>query len=205
MNIQTLNSFSLLFEMNDEGTELLHIIKTSKKILKDADTGNVIGNPIIEAVAVTQEEATQFIGAEVANLNTQIEALKESNSEKDKTITGLNKDKEDLTSQIDSLNSQITSLQKQIEDLQKPVEPPTPTVPKMTRLQARLVLAQVGKLEEIDNAISQLPVTDPGRIYYENATEWYRDNPILNQMAPAFGITSEQLDEMFVLGPQLGV
>lgn len=202
---RVLNPAQIIIEFKDDGSGLNHIVQSKKTFYTDAD-GESLGAPKIEDVAIDSETLSSIVGESLTSIAEQVKTLNETIATKTKEIEEKDKTIKDSTSTIEGLNSQITALQKQIEDLQnKPVDPPVSTVPKMSRLQARLVLAQFGKLDVITYAINELSASDPARIYFENATEWFRDNPILNQMAPAFGITEEQLDQMFEIGPTLGV
>lgn len=170
----TLAEVILKFSRTGELTERL--INNRIALVKD---GEVVSQGY-QGAELTQEQLNDILGSSVAGLTAQVNELKDSVNNKDKTI-------QENTATIESLNAQITSLQAQIDALQN--TPPPTTVLKLTKLQAKLVLAQFGKLDEITTAINELPISDPARIYFENATEWYRDNPILNGMAPQFDIT----------------
>ena len=79
-----------------------------------------------------------------------------------------------------------------------PQAPPVPEVATMR--QARLALHRAGLLSTVDAAIAGLP--EPGRteaqIEWEYAQEWRRDWPVLVAAATSFGLTTEQIDQMFI-------
>lgn len=89
----------------------------------------------------------------------------------------------------------------------RPVAPePARMVPhSCTRRQARLALLQVGKLDEVEQIIADIP--DPtqrraAEIEYE-ADTWERHNPTLQTMWAAMGGTEMELDDLFQLADTL--
>lgn len=75
---------------------------------------------------------------------------------------------------------------------------PTPKVISMR--QARLALLGAGLLAGVDAAIAAMPGAegDAARIEWEYAQEVRRDSPLLAGMMAALGLTSEQVDGLFV-------
>lgn len=74
-----------------------------------------------------------------------------------------------------------------------PLPPPVPR--SVTARQARLALNAAGLLDDVDAAIAASP--REVQLTWEYATEIERDNPILAQVAAGFGLTSEQMDDLF--------
>lgn len=75
------------------------------------------------------------------------------------------------------------------------------TVPQaVTMRQARLALLAAGKLTTANAAITAMPGTegDAARIEWEYAHEVRRDAALVAGMASVLGLTSEQLDELFI-------
>lgn len=65
--------------------------------------------------------------------------------------------------------------------------------------QARLALLGIGLLDTVETALKALPGTQ-GRaalIDWEYATEVQRDSPLISALAPALGLTDEQVDDLF--------
>ena len=85
--------------------------------------------------------------------------------------------------------------------------PPVNSVPvAITMRQARLVLLGAGKLAGVDTAIANIP--DPttraaAQIEWEFSNELQRDNAFVTMLAPALGLTSEQVDQLFIAGSVL--
>lgn len=80
-------------------------------------------------------------------------------------------------------------------------EPPAPEVPQsVTMRQARLALLGAGLLAQVDAAIDQLPDPDKtaARIEWEYSQEVQRDKPFVQMLAPALGLTEQDLDALFV-------
>lgn len=83
-----------------------------------------------------------------------------------------------------------------------PPEPaPTPVPASITPRQCRLILAQQGLLDAVEEMIAQS--TQDVRITWEYALEFRRDDPLLAQLAGELGLTSEQIDQFFIVASQL--
>lgn len=85
--------------------------------------------------------------------------------------------------------------------------PPPPVIPKaVTMRQARLALLQAGLLDDVAQAIAA--IQDPTQrqaasIEWEYSTEVVRDRQWVVTLAAALGLSSEQLDQLFVLAATL--
>lgn len=84
------------------------------------------------------------------------------------------------------------------------VEPPLPPgVPSpISRMQARVALAQLGKLDLIDAFFDDptQPLTPAQREYWKSALEFHRGHPLIAQFGPMLGWTDSQIDNLFRLG-----
>lgn len=82
-----------------------------------------------------------------------------------------------------------------------PQEPINPVPQIVFMRQARLALLEVGLLDNIEQIINLLPepLKSEARIEWEYATEVHRAWPTLNQIADHLNLTSEYVDELFVL------
>ena len=84
---------------------------------------------------------------------------------------------------------------KEWEEAQKPVIPT-----ELTAYQARAVLDDFGLLEQIEKA---MPTLDKKvQIAWEYAISFKRNHPFIQSLISTFGITEEQLDQMFIKGSQ---
>lgn len=86
--------------------------------------------------------------------------------------------------------------------------PPTPAsqVPTvLTMRQARLVLFTAGLINSVQAAIDSLPSPqkEKAQIEWEYSNEVQRHNGFVSQLAPALGLTGEQVDALFVTGAAL--
>jgi len=78
--------------------------------------------------------------------------------------------------------------------------PPIPIPTSVTMRQARLALLGAGLLASIDTAIASLPSPqkEAAQIEWDYAQEIKRDWPTLLALASLLGLSSEQLDELFI-------
>ena len=75
----------------------------------------------------------------------------------------------------------------------------------ITPRQGLLVLSRAGLLESVQAAIAGMEgqAGDEARIEWEYATCWRRDWPLLESVASGVGLTSEQVDDLFVQAAQI--
>jgi hypothetical protein len=86
------------------------------------------------------------------------------------------------------------------EIAQLPVAQPPAVPSEVTMRQARLALAAAGKLAAVDAAIASLPEPQKSaaQIEWEYSAAVRRTQPLVLALAPAIGLTSEQLDALFI-------
>ena len=80
------------------------------------------------------------------------------------------------------------------------VLPPPPPVTTVTMRQARLALLRAGLLDNVDAAIAAIPDETQRRaaqIEWEYASIVERNSALIQQLAPALGMTEAQMDELF--------
>lgn len=78
----------------------------------------------------------------------------------------------------------------------QPADPIVIPVPSaVTMRQARLALLDAGLLEQIEQGITLM--SKAAQIEWEYATEVKRDSSLVTQIAQAFELTEEQLDDLF--------
>lgn len=66
----------------------------------------------------------------------------------------------------------------------------------ITPLQGRLALKHANLLAAVEGAI--LAANGETQIWWEYATLWHRSHPLLNTLATSLGLSSEQVDELFI-------
>jgi hypothetical protein len=77
-----------------------------------------------------------------------------------------------------------------------------PVVPtSITPRQCRLILLQQDLLASVEAMIAQQD--EATRITWEFASEFKRDDPLLNQLGIALGLTQQQIDEFFIAAAQI--
>ena len=80
------------------------------------------------------------------------------------------------------------------------------SIPKsITARQARLALLQIGKLDDVAAAISNLesPIKEQVQIEWEYATDIYRNNGFIDALSSALGLDKNALDDLFIAGKNL--
>jgi hypothetical protein len=74
--------------------------------------------------------------------------------------------------------------------------PTKPLSRPVTKTQALIALQRAGKLDAVKAAVA----TDPeNQIWFDTAQTWHRDNPRVQALAPAVGLTDKDLDDLFAL------
>ena len=71
---------------------------------------------------------------------------------------------------------------------------------KISRLQAKLQLLEIGLLDEVEDLVAQ---DRKVQLYWKEADNFYRTDSILLSMATTIGLTDEQLDELFIEASKL--
>lgn len=83
----------------------------------------------------------------------------------------------------------------------RPEPTPEPNPQSVTRRQAKQELAIRGLLQNVQPAIDAIPDALEQtlvQIYWDDATDFERDNPALMQLGGALGLTSKQIDDLFI-------
>ncbi|MFY8164324.1 MAG: hypothetical protein ACOVKC_08820 [Brevundimonas sp.] len=79
-----------------------------------------------------------------------------------------------------------------------PVDVPDPVVvpAKVSMMQAQLALAGAGLLDDVETAIAGADTVT--QIYWRTASDLHRQHPLVLTLAGALGLTSEQVDDLFI-------
>ncbi len=80
------------------------------------------------------------------------------------------------------------------------ISPVVIITPSITPLQAKLQLLEIGLLDEVEELVKQDRRVE---IYWTNAQKFNKDDEILKNMATALGLSSEQLDDLFLQASKL--
>lgn len=80
-------------------------------------------------------------------------------------------------------------------------EPPVSVPDSVTPRQVRLLLLQQNLLADVETMIAQQD--EATKITWEFASEFRRDDPLLNQLALNLNLTQEQLDQFFIAASQI--
>ena len=82
-----------------------------------------------------------------------------------------------------------------------PVTPINPVPQSVSMRQARLALLQIGKLQQINSAITSLPSPqkEEAEIEWQYANEVNRYIGLVSLLAPALGLSETDIDDLFIL------
>lgn len=86
---------------------------------------------------------------------------------------------------------------EEIAEWQAAQDTPPPVPSRITRRQARLALLEAGLLDVVEQIMANPETPRAVRITYEDATEWWRNDPMVAQFAAELDLTSEQVDALF--------
>lgn len=75
------------------------------------------------------------------------------------------------------------------------VAPPEPVPAVVSAAQGRLALLDAGLLGTVKTAVDQ--ADEATQIWFEYATEWRRDHPILAALAAQLELSSSEIDDLF--------
>src|SRR5690606_190490 len=75
------------------------------------------------------------------------------------------------------------------------VVPPEPVPAVVSAAQGRLALLNAGLLATVQAAVDQ--ADEATQIWFEYATEWRRDHPILAALGGQLGLSSTEVDDLF--------
>lgn len=108
-----------------------------------------------------------------------------------------------LTSRLPLTTDQYSTVELHIGSLEPVPDKVVPgNVPvEVTMRQAKLALLQYGLLQQINTFIANMPGVqgEAARIEWEYATSVKRNAILVTQIAAAFSLTDEQLDNLFIL------
>jgi hypothetical protein len=105
----------------------------------------------------------------------------------------------DKATALAAKDAEIAALEAQVAELAPPAIGGVPQV--VTRRQARQALLLAGLLDSVQAAISAIPDTTQRRlaqIEWDDSQNFERQRPLLVSLATALGLTSAQLDQLFV-------
>lgn len=82
-------------------------------------------------------------------------------------------------------------------DIPDPVEVPQ----SISRMQAKQALLAAGQLSAVEAAMASAPPAV--QIYWADASHFHRSHPIIEQMGQALGMSSDDLDQLFIAAAQI--
>lgn len=102
-----------------------------------------------------------------------------------------------LAAQVQSLTDQVAALEAAKADLEGQLGQQGGPIVSVTPYQARVALYNAGLIPAVE-ALMAHPETDPlAKIAWEYATTIERNSPFIVALAPALGLTEQQIDDLF--------
>jgi chromosome segregation ATPase len=168
------------------------------------------------SVDAAQTALTEAGAVEGADTTAQQDALSAAQATLESAKADLAKAKappDTATAHAKQIRAQIEQCQAQIDQsgmtmtqaemdaiINAPVVPQT-----VTMRQARLALLGAGKLALVDAAIDSMPEPQKSaaRIEWEYSNEVQRHNSFVSALGPALGMTSAQIDQLFIAAAKL--
>ena len=117
---------------------------------------------------------------------------------------------EQMDELIQDLGNQITPeysalIQQAIENI-IPYVPPPPEIPySVTPFQAKAAMYEAGLLDSVLAIIEDPNTSFLTKLAWQNVTEFTRDSPLLNGLAQTLGLTSEEVDALFIAAFQIEI
>ncbi len=78
-----------------------------------------------------------------------------------------------------------------------------PVPQSVSPYQARIALLNAGYLSAVEALMADTETDPAAKIAWEYATVWQRDSAFIATLGPALGLTSEQVDALFVAASQV--
>jgi hypothetical protein len=76
--------------------------------------------------------------------------------------------------------------------------PPPPVPQQVTPYQARVALLGAGLLDTVNALMAHEDTPPAAKLAWEYATYIERTSPFIQALAPALGLTEQQIDELFI-------
>lgn len=192
--IQTNYMSEIMIRFNEDGT-----IQGAHKVVMEKITDDVTNEVIhrrqlsVEPVSTTDlQTVLDPVNAELVEQVSQLQAQAQDSTNLQSQVT-------QLTSERDSLRNQVTNLQNQLT-------PPVVYKP-LSSVQIRMGLLTNGIKESDVNAIiaaiEDEAEREAARIKWEKSDEYHRNNPLIEQIGTALGLSEEQINTMWAAAEKL--
>lgn len=103
----------------------------------------------------------------------------------------------------EAAEAHVTSLQEQVQQLQNPGGIVNGVPQQVTNYQARSALIMAGMFEAVDAAVKAQGPGSQAYQAWEYANVYLRSSPFIAEMGAILGLTSEQIDALFVAAAQV--
>lgn len=164
--------------------------KVTVSQIVDTDNGNsIVAQTGADTVPLSTDDLQTVLDPVNGALVEQVNVLK---AERDEAVAN--------AAALPSKDAEIESLKSQVQQLQNQLNPPVQYKP-LTAVQIRIGLLTNGiKESDVDSVIAGMPEgpeKDAAKIKWEKSDEYHRDNPLIEQIGTALGLSEEQIDTMW--------
>ena len=184
----------------------------SLKTLEITDAGKEFETLVPLDPAQVSQYASQFnlpllekvteLEADLATTTSQLEATTQAKTALDLRVATLTNEKQSLTSQVSMLEAVVEAQKQKLIELTPPPKPAS-----VTPAQIRLWLIAHGiSLETVSQMISAIPdeaTRAAAQVRWEYGLVVLREDPLVQQMGAALGLTVDQMDAAFIVASQI--
>jgi hypothetical protein len=192
----------ILVRLNNDGSVGgAHVVEIEH--LTDTSTGEILSSRLLQPRGVTVAEVGAVLGAANAGLLEQIDQLTADLAAANTAKTDATTAKTAAEQARDAAVSEKAALQEQLAALNAQLHPvDSQNFPVLSAVQVRLALLGAGiTFDVVDGVIEAMPAgveRDTARTYWEYATQFHRSHPFIAVFTSALGMTSEQVDAMWM-------
>lgn len=166
-------------------------------------------NAAIEAENTKLKDDKANLTSALAIKSSQLEATTQAKARLDLTVATLTNEKQTLDTDIAAANTTIATLQATISTLEATIVEltPPPKPASVTPAQIRLWLIAHGiSLETVSQMIAAIPdeaTRAAAQVRWEYGLVVLREDPLVQQMGAALGLTVDQMDAAFLAASQI--
>lgn len=188
-----LSEIMIRFNANSEVTGAHKV--TISQVIDTDDNNKVIAQRGANTVPLSSNDLQTVLDPVNGALVEQVNIL---TTERDEALAN--------AASLESKDAEIASLQAQITSLQNQLNPPVQYKP-LSAVQIRMGLLTNGiKESDVDTVIAAMPEgeeKDAAKIKWEKSDEYHRDNPLIEQIGTALGLSEEQINTMWKAAEEL--
>lgn len=151
----------------------------------------------------THRTARETAEAQVASLTTERDGLADDKAGLTSQLSEAQAAKATAEESVSSLTEQLAAAQSRIAELEQPVPLVNGVPQQVTNYQARSALISADLFSAVDAAVKAQGPASQAYHAWEYANVFSRSSPFIADMGAALGLTTEQIDALFVAAAQV--